>query len=68
MMKKATHIVVHYHDYGTSVNLVRYTGKRKWGPTEDEVIAACEIDFEEYKGETIDIFPIEDGEEVVEIK
>lgn len=68
MMKKATHIVVHNHDYGTSVNLVRYIGKREQGPTEDEVIDACKIDFEEYKGETIDIFPIEDGEEVVEIK
>jgi len=62
---KATHIVIHSHDYGATSYMIHYKGKDKNGPCEEEIITALSLDFEDDKGESIDIFPLDDNEIVV---
>jgi hypothetical protein len=44
-------VVMHHHRHGTSANIVECSHE----PTEEEVIAACDIDFEPDREEYIEI-------------
>lgn len=55
---KELYIAVHHHEYGSSV----YVVSSSVFPSEEELVKLLDIDFEEHKGEFIDImnYPSED--------